>query len=144
MHCSGLPGRTSLRPRDLIHVLHHGEVLFRPSRPDFIETCTAQGNRIAQSSHCSGLPGRTSLRRCDTDRRQQCGGVWDCSGLPGRTSLRQPLGWSSHPRVRRLFRPSRPDFIETPRRSCPVRSHQWYCSGLPGRTSLRQSNLASA
>ena len=61
----------------------------------------------------------------------------DCSGLPGRTSLRR-LGRRQACRgSRRLFRSSRPDFIETQ----PARTHsparQRYCSGLPGRTSLR-------
>ena len=36
--------------------------LFRPSRPDFIETVADWALLLKQSVHCSGLLGRTSLR----------------------------------------------------------------------------------
>ena len=59
--------------------------LFRPSRPDFIETLVTPTTFLG-SGHCSGLLGRTSLRR------RSAGLAWDletyCSGLLGRTSLR--------------------------------------------------------
>ena len=62
--------------------------LFRPSRPDFIETIDSASRRAAKVMNCSGLLGRTSLR-------------------PG-----PALGDGSR-RWAELFRPSRPDFIET-------------------------------
>ena len=37
-------------------------VLFRPSRPDFIETMTPDSNMLSILHYCSGLLGRTSLR----------------------------------------------------------------------------------
>ena len=132
--CSGLPGRTSLR--------HHG-----PKCQEFTLLVD-----------CSGLPGRTSLRHAQplTLSRSRS----DCSGLPGRTSLRL----NQHHLVAvdlQLFRPSRPDFIETvdfaedhglypelfrPSRPDFIETLKMRlilevtadCSGLPGRTSLRQ------
>ena len=114
-------------------------LLFRPSRPDFIETNKdAEPHPVGFVSHCSGLPGRTSLRRtrggvrcrptghCSglpgrTSLRLQWRGLdgsvaFDCSGLPGRTSLRQWHGGFYFRTRTGLFRPSRPDFIETPDR----------------------------
>ena len=111
--------------------------LFRSSRPDFIETTRNRGVAAASATHCSGLPGRTSLRRHSrVERYNPCA---DCSGLPGRTSLR--LRSSSHAgcaRRRRLFRSSRPDFIETLVERVHAVDPARNCSGLPGRTSLRR------
>ena len=66
-------------------------VLFRPSRPDFIETSPVLTAASFQEVNCSGLPGRTTLR-------------WFADG--------DLAGTGSHG----LFRSSRPDFIETGRR----------------------------
>ena len=134
--------------------------LFRPSRPDFIETSAFQLRRRT-GKYCSGLPGRTSLRQDDEwEGREKS---TDCSGLPGRTSLRRrcrvgngtglrPLFRPSRPdfietfdidfqrsrRSSKLFRPSRPDFIETCNVSSTLHTPEYNCSGLPGRTSLRR------
>ena len=64
------------------------EGLFRPSRPDFIETLK---NRMPEtaSPYCSGLLGRTSLRR--ELGRHPLEPEGHCSGLLGRTSLRPPI-----------------------------------------------------
>ena len=109
--------------------------LFRPSRPDFIETprwstCTQGG------PNCSGPLGRTSLRLFGR-HRPPFDSVY-CSGPLGRTSLRQaPLFTNVHSR-KALFRPSRPDFIETDFPQPVRQSVATDCSGLLGRTSLRQ------
>jgi len=60
--------------------------LFRPSRPDFIETLAGRPEHEAR---------------------------YHCSGHLGRTSLRQYCALAFLTRVQELFRPSRPDFIET-------------------------------
>ena len=60
--------------------------LFRPSRPDFIET-RSRRHLYPVELHCSGHLGRTSLRR---------------------VCLFLSIGAGDE-----LFRPSRPDFIET-------------------------------
>ena len=134
--CSGLLGRTSLRldaahgafPQD--HALFRPSrpdfietspkpapgtskpaQLFRPSRPDFIETTNPRTWMVTLSSDCSGLLGRTSLRLVYSValpyRSKR-----HCSGLLGRTSLRQIY-------------------------ATPPRGSGTYCSGLLGRTSLR-------
>ena len=156
--CSGLLGRTSLRPRKVERLFSECRTLFRPSRPDFIETVEStiiedklyvlfrpsrpdfiETLRIicAQSFlyHCSGLLGRTSLRR-------EAAGVSmavaaDCSGLLGRTSLRQDRADEEFHRSDGLFRPSRPDFIETTMPPFGGQKPIQNCSGLLGRTSLR-------
>ena len=45
--CSGLLGRTSLRHHDLERVCQIIELLFRPSRPDFIETSMMLGDAVS-------------------------------------------------------------------------------------------------
>ena len=159
-NCSGLPGRTSLRPYGVFLVFGAGNKLFRSSRPDFIETETKKERLVADEANCSGLPGRTSLRRvhgytglvglngnCSglpgrTSLRrilQSCSspGSTDCSGLPGRTSLRRTPCALLYTILMQLFRSSRPDFIETGFLSGLVVIDLGNCSGLPGRTSLR-------
>ena len=63
-----------------------GWVLFRSSRPDYIETRDLQGGRSMTTTDCSGLPDRTTLRREDGDEAGPA--VVDCSGLPDWTTLR--------------------------------------------------------
>ena len=48
--------------KSLVKAAFRGEPLFRPSRPDFIETAITAGQN-QNRTHCSGLLGRTSLRR---------------------------------------------------------------------------------
>ena len=111
-------------------------ILFRSSRPDFIETFLSLNFLMRMTTYCSGLPGRTSLRRrhpvihifvFDALFRSSMPDFIEtrgtpplppillhCSGLPGRTSLRHVLGRLGHDGFpSRLFRSSRPDFIET-------------------------------
>ena len=93
------------------HTPWSGDQLFRPSRPDFIETEYSGLYQDGGSLNCSGLLGRTSLRPGPA-----CRG-WpkppaNCSGLLGRTSLRH---------------------FEVRRNGTAVD----HCSGLLGRTSLR-------
>ena len=111
-------------------------ILFRPSRPDFIETGAHIGTHCDLCWYCSGLLGRTSLRRSRASRVRAgrdelfrpsrpdfietlgaCGSMSalksNCSGLLGRTSLRHELGEVGDVVDDGLFRPSRPDFIET-------------------------------
>ena len=61
-NCSGLPDRTTLRPAVVCCLFVRYCVLFRSSRPDYIETIrlSAYGELF---SDCSGLPDWTSLRR---------------------------------------------------------------------------------
>ena len=63
-HCSGLLGRTSLRLWEVRGGDGDG-FLFRPSRPDFIETFHFL-SQYGSIRICSGLLGRTSLRRSRT------------------------------------------------------------------------------
>ena len=110
-HCSGLLGRTLLRPgqpalRALGRVL-----LFRPSRPDSIETRQPESRPRHAAAHCSGLLGRTLLRRGGAEE-----GVLGHRTLfrPSRPdSIETPTRPGSYARVMSLFRPSRPDSIET-------------------------------
>ena len=132
--------------------------LFRPSRPDFIETA-AWPFSPGGPCYCSGLLGRTSLRL----GRRMCGRR--SSGRLFRPSrpdfIETELASNLTEPVSRLFRPSRPDFIETG--DGPAIDVQWAglfrpsrpdfietsrssrlggavpldCSGLLGRTSLR-------
>ena len=74
--------------KSLVKAAFRGEPLFRPSRPDFIETTRTRMGRSQMLDHCSGHLGRTSLRH---------------------TSLSENICDLLSP----LFRPSRPDFIET-------------------------------
>ena len=85
--------------------------LFRPSRPDFIETPQIRHTAPLYGDDCSGLLGRTSLRLTAVVAAFEAMG--DCSGLLGRTSLRQGIGDKLARDLGKLFRPSRPDFIET-------------------------------
>ena len=63
-NCSGLLGRTSLRlPEFGCCDFHAVPLLFRPSRPDFIETWVRHDCFVGDLRDCSGLLGRTSLRR---------------------------------------------------------------------------------
>ena len=135
-HCSGLLGRTSLRQPLESGTGADSTLLFRPSRPDFIETRFPRPSNPRWRTNCSGLLGRTSLRpallggsdlvsqNCSgllgrTSLRQKVTGQKhsrrspNCSGLLGRTSLRRSVCLDHSPTVRSLFRPSRPDFIET-------------------------------
>ena len=133
-NCSGLLGRTSLRQQpDGVDPVCQVAELFRPSRPDFIET---------QDQRSSGGMPHKLFRPSRPDFIETCRGGggpirWpDCSGLLGRTSLRLEAE-PQEPYGVRLFRPSRPDFIETtfsPRR---LPEGSYHCSGLLGRTSLR-------
>ena len=110
-HCSGLPGRTSLRRLPGVEFTGAVPVLFRPSRPDFIETAHRPLTFVMVEIHCSGLPGRTSLRPDAKDAARPTRMLY-CFGLPGRTSLRRnKINASS--------------------------IAMGDCSGLPGRTSLR-------
>ena len=160
MDCSGLLGRTSLRQQIPDEQGRGCAPLFRPSRPDFIETSGRRGLpggcarrlfrpsrpdfietppawvKCSYPSHCSGLLGRTSLRRPGSQPPWRRSGA-DCSGLLGRTSLRLPGDLVDH-RFPILFRSSRPDFIETRVASARVLPST-DCSGLLGRTSLRRS-----
>ena len=110
-HCSGLLGRTSLR-QNLVHLcLLLEELLFRPSRPDFIET---------ENTRATPTPRFRLFRPSRPDFIETTGTVrlapaWgaDCSGLLGRTSLRHHGEVNDPILVVVLFRPSRPDFIET-------------------------------
>ena len=61
-NCSGLPGRTTLRPLQDVLEHYHFIVLFRSSRPDYIETRLQYMLYKTRYSYCSGLPGRTTLR----------------------------------------------------------------------------------
>ena len=88
LHCSGLLGRTSLRLGELAEVLYFEVGLFRPSRPDFIETCFSRSTFLSVYD-CSGLLGRTSLRLRLLVLPPLLGS--DCSGLLGRTSLRRSM-----------------------------------------------------
>ena len=84
--CSGLLGRTSLR-RHVEHFFRRGPQLFRPSRPDFIETIFR------------------SIYPCQ---------VVHTLFRPSRPDFIETPGTCSRPRIpHTLFRPSRPDFIET-------------------------------
>ena len=134
-HCSGLLGRTSLRQHGFTKILPRPIRLFRPSRPDFIETSNF-GGACTGTCHCSGLLGRTSLRR-----NGPCTIPTICRKLfrPSRPDFIETYTQrASHPTTGMiLFRPSRPDFIETLLE--PIRLGQnTHCSGLLGRTSLRR------
>ena len=109
--CSGLLGRTSLRPQLAAQLGIRDEKLFRPSRPDFIETSGDMRHTRGHLRYCSGLLGRTSLRLPVTASSSRFRAY--CSGLLGRTSLRHEVIEGERPIIVGLFRPSRPDFIET-------------------------------
>ena len=85
--------------------------LFRPSRPDFIET----DGRLREIRDAASLfrPSRPDF--IETKRYTDAGRADDV-----------------------LFRPSRPDFIETTKNVNTSTSSSWNCSGLLGRTSLRR------
>ena len=85
--CSGLPGRTTLRRLVWPVAGRQGSVLFRSSRPDYIETFGVSAFYVSSFMDCSGLPGRTTLRLGEV-------GVEDATEGA-------------------LFRSSRPDYIET-------------------------------
>ena len=63
-----------------------------------------------RGERCSGLLGRTSLRLIH--RAEMRRDSISCSGLLGRTSLRHEETHEDREK-HTLFRPSRPDFIET-------------------------------
>ena len=67
--------------------------LFRPSRPDFIETGRLWGASGVAGVDCSGLLGRTSLRHENVTEHHNP--QLYCSGLLGRTSLRRTACQSS-------------------------------------------------
>ena len=117
LNCSGLPGRTSLRqvaPRLLNLVVR---LLFRSSRPDFIETFSELGKR---------RHSRDGLFRSS---RPDFIETW---------AARPVAAWRGV-----LFRSSRPDFIETQGQHPRPWWSRYHCSGLPGRTSLRRSAMGS-
>ena len=115
--------------------------LFRPTRPDFIETDHAHQQNQPRSKDCSGLLGRTSLRQNKLRKHKQRSS--HCSGLLGRTSLRRHVGQvglflilhCSGLLGRTSLRRCRSGVAPGPPRNC---------SGLLGRTSLRRSPHARA
>ena len=133
-------------------------LLFRSSRPDYIETILRHQIYDRPATYCSGLPDRTTLRRRSPPRPPRsdvyCSGLPDrttlrlrragrygpachyCSGLPDRTTLRRYFCRFFRKRETRLFRSSRPDYIETNGQSLS-QHHLTNCSGLPDRTTLR-------
>ena len=132
--CSGLLGRTSLR-RATGAVASSGRVLFRPSRPDFIETVRPESFRF-DGADCSGLLGRTSLRLEVILDHQLLRPILF---RPSRPDFIETTVAGRKPHLSsRLFRPSRPDFIETSGLG-PDPPRRPNCSGLLGRTSLRQT-----
>ena len=162
-NCSGLLGRTPLRPPPPQHDAAGPPPLFRSSRPDSIETprsgpARKSGNPLFRSSrpdsietkllsaphmmhgraYCSGLLGRTPLRLKLLKRFHRPRSL-DCSGLLGRTPLR-PYVRTTEVTVGEasLFRSSRPDSIETPDPLGPIYADITDCSGLLGRTPLRR------
>ena len=113
-HCSGLPGRTSLRRRSPpVSSPAMGPVTDCSGLPGrtSLRLYVRFARVLAGREYCSGLPGRTSLR--PILRSIGFGLVGDCSGLPGRTSLRPRMTVKSAKITATLFRSSRPDFIET-------------------------------
>ena len=79
--------RSQVLVKFLVKAAFRGEPLFRPSRPDSIETLSVSKYTPDTYTDCSGHLGRTPLRL-------NCIDVHDVS-------------------FRILFRPSRPDSIET-------------------------------
>ena len=137
LDCSGLLGRTSLRlRRQWLRVRIRVDYSGLLGRTSLRQNVIADHN-FRVNPHCSGLLGRTSLRRLDHQPHPHH--APHCSGLLGRISLRQSLEKLSRQDLKQLFRPSRPDFIETP---VEVVQHRQPadCSGLLGRTSLRLSD----
>ena len=111
-HCSGLPGRTTLRRTWSAPSFLEKTGLFRSSRPDYIET------RAASPGLCLRSSGLFRSSRPDYIETRRDGGPirWfrcHCSGLPGRTTLRLTRVEQSLDLGFRLFRSSRPDYIET-------------------------------
>ena len=110
----------SSRP-DYIETMRSGDMflgvplLFRSSRPDYIETALRATTSAPSLRNCSGLPDRTTLR--PPRARRRCWACRHCSGLPDRTTLRPSLVNASAEVASRLFRSSRPDYIETHRHS---------------------------
>ena len=88
--------------------------LFRPSRPDSIETRAQVDKARSNYADCSGLLGRTLLRR-----------VYEFPKFAFKRG--------------ELFRPSRPDSIETQKNYETFAYADTDCSGLLGRTLLRQA-----
>ena len=89
--CSGLLGRTSLRHTKAITSEEiYGWILFRPSRPDFIET----ENRHSSGQYAPELfrPSRPDFIETHVGLNQLVDVRRDCSGLLGRTSLRLVVG----------------------------------------------------
>ena len=84
--------------------------LFRPSRPDFIETFELRG--LSKTECLLFRPSRPDFIETSGTHThpppRSC-----CSGLLGRTSLRQFTESCFRNLLYMLFRPSRPDFIET-------------------------------
>ena len=178
LNCSGLLGRTLLRPDSILLPPPAAELLFRPSRPDSIETYMLEKNihtasrglfrpsrpdSIETDNHLSDAADKTELFRPsrpdsietvgDHDvipfRRADCSGLLgrtllrlysltlsgqqkrtNCSGLLGRTLLRHHHARRGLATRCRLFRPSRPDSIETTSLGPSPR---------PGRTLFRPS-----
>ena len=112
-YCSGLLGRTPLRPTLAAQGSHTAASLFRSSRPDSIETRCRDATGRNWSPYCSGLLGRTPLRQGSLVEVGQVVRA-DCSGLLGRTPLRLVVHDDDAAQHAKLFRSSRPDSIETP------------------------------
>ena len=120
--CSGLLGRTPLRRGQLFEPIQRGIELFRPSRPDSIETWIDVVTAFYVPTNCSGLLGRTPLRHTLLCPHES--DLSDCSGLLGRTPLRRTIRIHSVNFGNILFRPSRPDSIETSGRACRRRGQR--------------------
>ena len=111
--------------------------LFRPSRPDSIETRSGQHRRQARGVVLFRPSRPDSI---ETRRGPAVGaGAAHCSGLLGRTPLRPYIQKTGHRIYAELFRPSRPDSIETfPGLFGPLVAAV-DCSGLLDWISLRLS-----
>ena len=135
-YCSGLPGRTTLRRQLWSDMFSGHDELFRSSRPDYIETCGATTCRSAPARNCSGLPGRTTLRLPSRNRTPTRLFTLFRSSRPDYIET-MPWKYRDEPPITQLFRSSRPDYIETspPASAGPCLGAD--CSGLPGRTTLR-------
>ena len=136
LNCSGLLGRTSLRPPQPADIRYFPFALFRPSRPDFIETLHLN----SLYGKFAGLfrPSRPDFIETSAMFHGTRSITMYCSGLLGRTSLRHAPLYVPALEVPLLFRPSRPDFIETRVTWGTLHDDSGRdCSGLLGRTSLR-------
>ena len=110
--------------------------LFRPSRPDFIETGGGEGSP-GRTLHCSGLLGRTSLRLFPPAEDLVCDDLLFRPSRPDFIETVRPA--IPLVAVRELFRPSRPDFIETSRRPrCPCKARALFRPSRPDFIETRR------